>query len=71
MYASLPRSMTTEVRVRSRMEDPEVLKERQQLVSNMSVGELARVQGLSDMPVPKTLENILQGKWKKEEGDQR
>ena len=67
MYASLPRSMKSEVLVRSRLEDPEVLKERQRAVQTQSVSELARVSGLSDMPVPATIENIMHGKWKKDD----
>jgi hypothetical protein len=65
LFASLPRSMKAEVLVRSRMEDPKVLKERQELAKGKSVSELSRVTGLSDVPIPTALENIIQGKWKK------
>lgn len=61
-YATLPRSMKADVLVRSRLEDPEVLKDRQSAVKNMSVSELAHVSGLSDMPIPTTLENLFKGK---------
>ena len=62
LYDTLPKSMKSECLVRSRLEDPDVLKERQNLVQCKSVGELAKVSGLSDVPIPATIENIIQGK---------
>ncbi len=44
------------------MEDPEVLKERRALVESKSVGELAAVTSLSDIPIPATIGNLLSGK---------
>ena len=54
--------MRAEMLVRSRVEDPEKLRERQMLVESRSVGELARVGSPSEFPLPTTIENILSGK---------
>ncbi len=71
MYASLPRTMKSEVLVKTKVEDPEVMEQRRQLAQSKSVGELAKVSGLSDFPVPSPIENLLHGKVKKEEPKER
>ena len=38
------------------------MKERQALVSSKSVGELATLTSLSDIPIPATIENLISGK---------
>ena len=53
MYATLPKSLREECLVRSREEDQEVARERQRMVQSMSVSELAKVSGFSDIPLPK------------------
>ena len=53
MYATLPKSLREECLVRSREEDQEVARERQRIVQSMSVSELAKVSGFSDIPLPK------------------
>ena len=63
IYATLPKSLTAQdCLVRSRLEDPTLLKERQALTQSMSVSELAQIGSLSDFPIPKNLERIFQGK---------
>ena len=62
IYATLPKSLKADVLVRTRTEDPDVLKERQALVSSKSVGELATLTSLSDIPIPATIENLISGK---------
>ena len=65
IYATLPRSLTTkEVLVRSRTEDPKVLKERQALTQAKSVSELAQVSSFGDFPIPANIERLLSGKKK-------
>lgn len=64
-YASLPRSLKTEMLVRSRIEDPKVLEERQRATKNFTVSELGKVGSLSEFPIPSTIENLMHGKWKK------
>ena len=61
-YASLPQALKSEVLVRNRVEDPEVLKERQALVASKSVSELSRVTGPSDIPIPSALSNLMSGR---------
>jgi len=63
-YASLPRSLKADVHVRSLVEDPEVLNERRAATQTLSVSELARISGFSDMPVPSAVERALSGKWR-------
>jgi hypothetical protein len=63
-YASLPRSLKADVHVRSRVEDPETLNQRRAATQTMSVSELARISGFSDMPLPSTVERALSGKWR-------
>lgn len=53
LYERLPGTLKTECLVRTREEDPEVLKERQILVKNKTPAELGEIHGLSDFPLPK------------------
>ena len=62
IYATLPRSLKSEVLVRIRVEDPEVLATRQEVVQSKSVGELAQLNSFSDFPLPTPIEKIIQGK---------
>ena len=55
--------------MRSVVEDPEILRERQQIVQSKSVSELAAVTSLSDIPIPEGITNIFSGKAKKPEDD--
>ena len=57
--ASLPESMTKQLLVKAKMEDPEVQKQRQEIVNTKSVAELGEIHGLSDFPVPATLERLM------------
>ena len=41
------------------MEDPEVQKQRQEIVNTKSVAELGEMHGLSDFPIPTTLERLV------------
>lgn len=62
IYATLPRSLKSEVLVRTRVEHPETLTRRRELVQSKSVSELAQVQSFADFPLPKPIENLIQGK---------
>lgn len=62
IYATLPKSLKSEVLVRSRVEEPEKLKFRQEVVQSKSVSELSQMQTLADFPVPSPIEKIMQGK---------
>ena len=59
-YEGLPESLKKEVLVRSVVEeDPDVLKERQDLVKNMNPGQLGNIGGLSDFPLPEKLDSMM------------
>merc|ERR1712241_969981 len=62
IYATLPRSLKSEVLVRTRVEDPEVLATRQETVQSKSVYELSQLNSFSDFPLPTPIEKIIQGK---------
>jgi hypothetical protein len=69
IYSTLPRSMKSELLVRSRVESPEVLKTRQELVQSKSVSELSQVRTLADLPIPTPIENLLNVRKRKRSGD--
>merc|ERR1712048_40834 len=52
LYRGLPSSLTAPVVVRSKVEDPSVLLERQQLQQTKSIHELSKIRNLNEMPVP-------------------
>ena len=62
IYATLPKSLKSEVLVRARVESPEVQKNRYELTQSKSVSELAQVRNLSEFPLPTPIENLIQGK---------
>ena len=63
MYASLPRSLKTEVLVRAReMEDPEELQARKELIEAKKPRELSRINGLNDFPIPTRIETLIGNK---------
>ena len=59
LYDSLPRSLKTEVLVKTRVEDPEVQRQRAALVSSKSVSELSQVMSPSDFPIPANIERLV------------
>lgn len=60
IYASLPRSLKTELQVRSMQEgDNETLKERRALVESKSPAELGQIHSFSEIPVPRMVEAWL------------
>lgn len=65
IYSTLPRSLKSEVLVRSRVESPEKLKARKELVQSKSVNELSQLKSLSDVPIPTPIQNLLHGKRSK------
>ena len=62
IYATLPKSLRSEVLVRSRVESPDVLKSRQELVQSKSVSELSQMRSMADFPVPTSIEHLIQKK---------
>ena len=60
IYATLPKSLKSELHVRSRVEDPEVQRQRKELTQSKSVSELAQVKSLADFPIPANIEKLIQ-----------
>ena len=58
----VPESLKSQLLVKSKVEKPEVQKQRAELVSSKSVSELSQVTSLSDFPIPTTLERIVKSK---------
>merc|ERR1712020_543732 len=52
LYRGLPSSLTAPVVVRSKVEDPTVLIERQQLQQTKSIHELSKIRNLNELPTP-------------------
>lgn len=62
IYASLPRSLTEQLLVRTKVEeDPSVLAARQQLVESKSPAELSEIHNLAELPIPSRIESWLAG----------
>ena len=63
MYETLPRSLKTEVLVKSRvMEDPEELERRKELIESKKPKELSKINGLNDFPIPTRIETLISKK---------
>merc|ERR1712106_963167 len=59
MYATLPRSLKSELLVKSCIEDPEIQQERRALTESKSVSELSQIKSLSDIPIPDNIEKLI------------
>ena len=59
IYASLPRSLKSEVAVTTKIQDPELVNERRETVASKSVNELSQVQSLADMPIPSPVQKLI------------
>lgn len=58
-YNTLPSSLKSEVLVRARQEDPEVQRERAEVVKAKSVNELSQVASIEDFPLPKSIDQLI------------
>lgn len=58
-YHTLPRSLKSELRVRSKIEDPEIQQLRAEAVNSKSVHELSEIKSFEDIPLPSTLQNLV------------
>merc|ERR1712128_387126 len=52
IYRTLPPSLTQPCVVRSKVEDPNILLERQQLQQTKSIHELSKIRNLNELPIP-------------------
>jgi len=59
IYATLPKSLKSELLVKSCVEDPEIQQERRALTQSKSVSELSQIKSLSDIPIPENLERLI------------
>lgn len=59
IYATLPRSLKSELAVTTKIQDPEVVQERREMVSKKSVNELSQVTQLSDLPIPTPIQKMI------------
>ena len=60
IYATLPKSMTSQLMVKSIVEDPEVQKSRKEITESKSVAELSQIHSIAEFPVPATIEKIIE-----------
>ena len=62
IYASLPRSLKSELLVRNKVEeDAEELSRRRNLVDTKTPAELSQIHSLAEVPVPRRVEAWLHG----------
>ena len=63
IYGSLPRSMKEQqLLVKAKVEEPEKVRERQELVRTKSPAELSQITSVADLPIPAPVENMLKRK---------
>jgi hypothetical protein len=51
--------LKSEVLVKAKIEDPDVLEGRKTLVQSKSVGELSRIHTLADFPIPSSIQRMI------------
>ena len=51
--------MKSELLVRSKVENPDVQKQRAECCKAKSVGELSQIHSIEDIPLPRTLEHFV------------
>lgn len=69
IYSTLPRSMKSELRVKSKVQPPNVIEARRILVQSKSVGELSKVTNFSDIPVPSPIQTLWQASKRRRMAD--
>jgi len=63
---SVPESMKVALAVTTKVEDEEVVKRNQELLSSKSVSELGQINSMSDLPIPTAIENLMKKKFTSE-----
>ena len=56
----MPESMKAEVLVKSRVEDPEVQRQRAEITKCKTPNQLSQINSLADFPIPTTIETMLE-----------
>merc|ERR1719220_1493040 len=59
LYASLPRSLKSEILVKSCVEDPEIQVQNMALTQSKSVSELSQIKSISEFPIPDKIERLI------------
>ena len=59
MYNTLPKSMKSQLLVKSIVEDQEVSKTNAEAVKARSVHELSQIHGLDDIPLPAAIDSFV------------
>ena len=59
LYASLPRSLKSELRVKSCVEDPSVQLQNMELTQSKSVSELSQIKSIAEFPIPDKIERLI------------
>jgi len=63
---SVPESMKVSLAVTTKVQDEEVVKRNQELLSSKSVSELGQINSISDLPIPAPIENLMKKKFTSE-----
>merc|ERR1711936_250286 len=59
LYATLPKSLKSEILVKSVVEDPDRQLQNMSLTQSKSVSELSQIKTLSDFPIPENIEKLI------------
>merc|ERR1719350_2626232 len=59
MYSTLPKSLTMELAVKTKINDPAVVEERRKLTSEHTPMELGNIGSLADFPIPTPISNLF------------
>merc|ERR1712037_169975 len=59
MYSTLPKSLTMELAVKTKINDPAVVEERRKLTAEHTPMELGNIGSLADFPVPTPISNLF------------
>ena len=57
---NLKKSLNAQCLVRSRVEDPQIQAARAEVVKNKSVAQLSQVTSLSDIPIPTSIQTMVE-----------
>merc|ERR1711892_1272331 len=66
---TLPASLNSQLLVKSKIEDPEVVARNQEIIKTKSVSELSQIRDLSDFPIPAGIENFFKRNPVKNRGE--
>eukprot|EP00092_Neocalanus_flemingeri_P085459 GFUD01107548.1.p1 GENE.GFUD01107548.1~~GFUD01107548.1.p1 ORF type:complete len:2241 (+),score=686.17 GFUD01107548.1:98-6820(+) len=58
-FMTIPSSLKSELLVKSKVEDPEIVARNKEIIKNKSVSELSQIRDISDIPIPAGIENFF------------